>query len=67
MSDLPRHDQIIVWIEQDDQPIVLAIFDAIREPSALTQRDTYRGFVERFGPHAAEAAIHAFRQQQSER
>ena len=57
----PGDDQIIVWIEDEGKPFVLAIYDRIDEPSAETQRDTYRGFVERVGPVAAEVAIRLYR------
>jgi hypothetical protein len=57
----PADTQIIVWIEKYGAPIVLAILDEIDEPSSFKQRDTYRGFVPRFGPRVAETAMRLYR------
>jgi hypothetical protein len=51
-------EQIIVWVENQGRPVVLAIFDEMVEASA--QRDTYKAFVQRFGPRVAETAVRVY-------
>jgi hypothetical protein len=63
----PRDDQIIVWVEEKGEPFVLAIFDEISEPrpSSISQRDTYQGFVQRFGPRVGERAVRLYQAKQA--
>jgi hypothetical protein len=56
----PRDDQIIVWTDDDGEPAVIAIFDKILMSSSATKRDTYKGFVQRFGEQVADRAVHLF-------
>jgi hypothetical protein len=60
----PRDDEIVVWVEDEGKPFVLAIYDEILKPSSETQRDTYKGFVQRFGAHVAETALRLFQSEQ---
>jgi hypothetical protein len=57
----PADDQIVVWTDDAGTPVVLALFDLTEDPNADAHRDTYRGFVERVGRDAADAAIRLYR------
>jgi hypothetical protein len=57
----PADEQVIVWVEDQGTPVVLAICDKSVSQGSTTERYTYQAFIQRFGPRVAETAVQLYR------